>query len=252
MVITIAVLIVSITSANNQGFGFYKLIFIILFALLMGVILYKIEENIENPIITFSLFKNRRFICGIIANFFLAFFYCLAFFLMPLYLHVIRGEVAYTIGLMLLPTTTMVALVSPIVGRVIDRKGPQKPLLWGFAFFTLSAILQANFTRNTLLLEILAAFVLMGIAWGLIVGPSTILSISALSRDDEALAIGTSWTLHNIGGSTGLSLGVAIYDMQFVKNNNSFICGYQGAMLLLVFSSIFAFLFLLWNFRHIK
>ncbi|MCC2626186.1 MAG: drug resistance transporter, drug antiporter-2 family [Burkholderiales bacterium] len=254
LILTLAIssLIFTITQGNNWGWASYKVLILLLFSVTMFIILYYIEEQHKSPIIKFSLLINRGYISGIIANFFLSFFYSLAFFLMPLFLHTIRHESAYTIGLMLLPTTLMVVLLSPIVGKIVDRRGPQKPLLWGFALFIISAALQTYFQANTPLLVILAAFIIMGIAWGLIVGPSTILAINSLPRSSEALAIGTSWTFHNIGGSLGLSIGTAIYHIQYVKYNNSFIAGYHSAMLLLVASSMFTYIFLYKSLRKIN
>ncbi|HLX54957.1 MAG TPA: MFS transporter, partial [Aquella sp.] len=249
LMLGIASLIIAITQGNTWGWLSYKIIMLFSFAIVMLLVLYYVEERTKSPIIKFGLFINRRFISGIIANFFLSFFYCLAFFLMPLYLHTIRGESAYTIGLMLLPTTLMVALLPAITGKMVDRKGPRRPLLWGFALFALSALSQSFFGANTTLFEILAAFIVMGIAWGLIVGPSTIVAINALPRSSEALAIGTSWTFHNIGGSIGLSTGIAIYHIESAKYNNSFIAGYHGAMLLLVATSMLTFIFLFWSLK---
>jgi EmrB/QacA subfamily drug resistance transporter len=249
LMLGISSLIIAITQGNVWGWLSYKIISLLLFAVIILLILYYVEEHTKAPIIRFSLFINRRFISGVIANFSLSFFYCLAFFLMPLYLHAIRGESAYIIGLMLLPTTIMVALLPAITGKMVDRRGPQRPLLWGFALFVLSATLQTFFSANTTLFEMLAAFIMMGIAWGLIAGPSTIVAINALPRSSEALAIGTSWTFHNIGGSLGLSAGIAIYHIQSAKYNNSFLAGYHGAMLLLVATSMLTFIFLFWSLK---
>ncbi|MFN8769531.1 MAG: MFS transporter [Neisseriaceae bacterium] len=252
LMIGISSLIITITQGSIWGIKSYKTLTTLITTIIAFPLFYYVEEKSNNPIIKFSLFINRSFISGTIATFFLAFFYCLAFFLMPLYLREIRGETDYAIGLMLLPTTIMVSLVSPIIGKMVDRKGPYKPLLFGFIFFIISAILQVCFSTHTSIVMVLTAFILMGIAWGSIVGPSTILSISGLPRSREALAIGASWTLHNIGGSIGLSLGVLIYHIELTKFNNSFLDGFRSAMLLLVFSSLFAFITILWNFHKSK
>lgn len=248
----IAALIFAVTQGPSLGWASYQTILLLSFSGVMLCLLYFVEEKAEMPIVKFSLFLNRPFMASIVATFFQAFFYCLAFFLMPLYLHAVRGESAYEVGLMLLPTTAMVAFVSPIVGRVVDLKGPEKPILFGFVLFVLSAVLQAHFSVDTSLMEILIAFVLMGIAWGAVAGPSTILSMNSLPKSDGALAIGTSWTLHNIGGSIGLSLGISIYNLELAKHQNAFLFGYKGAMFLLLTSSSSALLILFWSFRKKK
>lgn len=242
-------LVFALTQANSWGWLSYKIILIFLFSGIMLALLYYEEKHITSPIINFSFFVNRKFISSIVATVGLAFFYCVAFFLMPLYLHLIKGESSYTIGLMLLPTTLCVALTSPYAGKIVDRKGPEKVLILGLFLFIFSAILQANFSSNSSIIILLIAFIFMGVAWGLIAGPSVVLAMSALPSSCEAFASGTLWTLHNIGGAIGLALGVAVYREQVTKHNNLFIFGYRSAMYLLVVSSTIALIILLWNLR---
>ncbi len=250
LMLSISAFVFAIIKSNSWGITSLKTWTLLLTSIILSTILYWVEKKSASPIIKFSLFMNKNFFAGILANFFLAFFYCLAFFLMPLFLHNIRGESDYIVGLMLLPTTLMVALMSPIVGRIVDRKGPQKPLLWGFILFTISALLQVSFSSTTSIIVIIIAFIIMGVAWGAVVGPSTIIAMSALPASSQAVAIGMSWTLHNIGGTLGLSLGVLIYHLQLEKYANSFIAGYHGAMSLLIFSSLLCYLILSYCFKQ--
>jgi EmrB/QacA subfamily drug resistance transporter len=215
--------------AQGDAWGWDSAIIISLFAIAIFtfVLFYLIEMKNASPIIQFHLFANRLFITSIVATFSLALFYCLAFFLMPLYLHNICEKSGYMIGLMLLPTTAMVAILSPIVGKMTDVSGPKLLLIVGFVFFTLSAFLQTQFTENSSTLYILTAFALMGIGWACILGPSTVAALSAVSESMGAVAMGSSWTLHNIGGAIGLGVGVVIYRHFAANNLLQNLSGYQ-------------------------
>lgn len=244
LLIGIVSFILAIIKSNDWGLSNKKTLIILLVSIISFIFLYKVETKATHPIVKFKIFKNKLFLASISATFFLAFFYCLAFFLMPLYLHNIKGESSYMIGIMLLPTTSMVAITSPIIGKIVDKKGPHNSLLWGFILFFISALLQVNFSIYTQYTLIILAFILMGIGWGSIVGPATILSLHSLPKTNGALAIGTSWTMHNIGGVLGLSIGTAIFNLQLEKHHNSFIYGYHSAMMLLVVSSLGSWLIL--------
>ncbi len=237
LLIALPCLILGLTQGAAWGWSSVTTLSIFAVAILMFITFYFIEMKVDVPIIQFHLFINRMFITSIVATFALALFYCLAFFLMPLYLHNIRNETGYMIGLMLLPTTAMVALLSPIVGRVVDKFGAKLPLVIGFIFFTLSAFLQTQFAENSSLFYILLAFIFMGIGWACILGPSTVAALSSLPESMGAVAMGSSWTLHNIGGAVGLGVGVVVYR---IYAQQSFIHGYQAAMWLLVISSLLA------------
>ena len=169
------------------------------------------ELKVKAPIIDLHLFSNRKFVVSAVASAGLAVFYCVAFFVMPLYLSVIRQEDLNTVGWLLLPTTLGVAVLSPVVGRIVDAKGPGFLLKTGFVLFAVSALIQTTFNAQTPIWTILLAFLAFGIAWASILGPSTVQAIASVPPHASSVAVGTVSTLHNIGGSIGLALGVLIY-----------------------------------------
>ncbi len=238
LVIGLCLLFFTLNQANNWGWYSPKTLFMSFTAIALLVLFHIVEKRTSEPIIKFSLFTNRDFVISIIATFSLAFFYCIAFFLIPLYLHDIKGYSDYAVGLMLLPITATIAVSSPLVGRYIDKNGAIKPLLWGFICFLISAFLQAQFSLDSPLWYIILAFICMGIGWACILSPSTVLALSATPASDSALAMGASWTLHNIGGVVGLAGGLAVYYFKY-QTTHSFLVGYQSAMTLLIaFSSV--------------
>jgi len=247
LVFALSSLVLAFTQANTYGWTSIITLGLFSFALLMLIAFYIVEGKLAEPIIKFDLFTNRKFITSIVATFSMAFFYCVAFFLMPLYLHDIRGDNDYLIGIMLLPVTGTIAVISPIIGRYVDRRGPRNPLLIGFVFFALSAILQANFSMSDSLLHVILAFICMGVGWACILGPSTVLALSSLPESSGALAMGASWTLHNIGGVIGLGVGLAVFYARSSKTH-SFIMGYRSSMWLLAAVSILALLVVYRNF----
>ena len=248
LILCLSALVLSFTQANTFGWTSFVTIGFFVGALLLFIIFYMFENRTQEPIIKFDLFLNPNFISSIMGMFSLAFFYCVAFFLMPLYLHNVRGESDYQVGFMLLPVTFTIALISPWVGRYADRRGAKAPLLVGFMFFAVSAIMQYNFGVADSIWFVLIAFVFMGLGWGFILGPSTVLSLASLPDSKAAIGMGASWTMHNVGGVVGLGIGLAIYNAKSGLTNYSFIHGYQRAMLLLIAITILTFLLLARNF----
>jgi predicted MFS family arabinose efflux permease len=209
--IGLACLILGVMQGNIWGWNSAIIISLFVIAALALILFYKVETKTSAPIIQFHLFNNRMFITSIVATAALAFFYCVAFFLMPLYLYNIRGESSYMIGLMLLPTTATIALLSPVVGYLVDGFGPKPLLVVGLGLFVLSAGAQTQFELDSSLAYILFSFMLIGVGWACILGPSTVAALSSLPDNMGAVAMGSSWTLHNIGGAIGLTLGTVVY-----------------------------------------
>ena len=211
LTVGLSTLILSLIQGQQWGWSSMPTLVLAIISLITLVTLYIVEKRTESPIIDFQLFKNTTFIGSIVATFSLSCFYCLAFFLMPLYLHYIHGFSGYSLGLMLLPTTAIMAVMSPIVGRATDYFGPKPLLMIGTLFFILSALLQLGFGEHTSITYLIVAFVAMGVGWAAILGPSTVATLSAVPESSSGQALGTSWTFHNMGGVMSLALGTIIY-----------------------------------------
>jgi EmrB/QacA subfamily drug resistance transporter len=204
-------LLLGITQGMNWGWLSLPTLAAILGGLLLlgGFIL--LEERVAAPLINLDLFANRRFAAASVATCALAFFYCSAFFLMPLYLSVVRGDDSTLTGLMLLSTTALVAITSPVAGHLTDRHGPVPLIAGGLILLAVSAGLQTLFSNVSSPPLVIGAFMVMGIGWGCILGPSTVAALTSVPDRLGGAATGASWTIHNIGGAIGLVLSTLVY-----------------------------------------
>ncbi|MCX7123720.1 MAG: MFS transporter [Gammaproteobacteria bacterium] len=185
------------------------------------------ENKALSPMIDFHLFANRHFIVGLIANFFMAFFYTNAFFFIPLHLNQLGIQSSFEIGLILLPAMLMVAIFSPISSRLCKRWSTQKVMMMGYGFFILSAILQLALMHSTQLPLLLISYIAFGLGWAFVLSPSLVAGVSSLPQDMGGVAIGSLGTFHNLGGTVGLAIGATL--------------GYTHAMSMVLVTSILAF-----------
>ncbi|MEY9490430.1 MFS family permease [Streptomyces calvus] len=130
---------------------------------------------------------------------------------MPLYLHTVRGFDGHTTGLLMPPCTAVVAALSPLVGRLVDQRGPRRLLCSGFLALAVSAPAQTRPTPATDMPALVAAFAAMGVGWALEFGPATVAALSAVPGHLAGTAVGASWTCHNLGGALGLAAGMEVY-----------------------------------------
>nr|WP_314419500.1 MFS transporter [uncultured Erwinia sp.] len=193
---------------------------------LISLLLFiRYERRTLSPLIQLSVLGNRLFrrACGL--SILLAVFYCSAFLLMPFKLLALYSLSAALLGVMLLPVTLVMALVSPLAGKVSDRVGPWPVLTAGFVMLALSAALQSQFSSPPSLLLTVAAFVLMGAGWGAILGPSVAAALGALPHEMHGQGIGISWTLHNLGGALGLTMATQIYQQSGAETGYGWVMG---------------------------
>lgn len=204
-------LIFGLTFNDTFGWASWQ----VLGALVLGVAciaaFVAVELRVAHPIVRFELLANRLFVSALCSDFALAFFYTLALFLMPLYLSWVRHYDDVSIGLLMLPTTATMAVLSPIVGRLVERVGPRTLLACGFVAFAGSALLQAQLAPDSSMGLVAVAFVLMGIGWAFVLGPAAVAALSAVPERMSGLAVGSTWTFHNFGGAVGLAVGMTLY-----------------------------------------
>lgn len=213
LVIAVTTLMLSITQGMEWGWTSSRTLVTFGIAVMLFIILVRVERVASSPLLRIDLFLNIQFVAASIATSCLAFFYCSAFFLMPLYLKVIGHFDGFVIGIMLLPTTAVMALTSPAVGRMADRYGAFPLVLAGFLLLGLSAVVQAHFDNAIVPTRLVTAFALMGLGWACILAPSTIAALGSVSERLGGVAMGASWTLHNLGGAVGLSLVTIVYQV---------------------------------------
>jgi EmrB/QacA subfamily drug resistance transporter len=207
-------LILATVQGEFWGWTSWPILSLYAFSLIGFVAFVYVENKIKSPIISFKLFSNPVYIVGLFANFGLAFFYAIDFFLMPLYLHYMQGQTEMQIGLTLLPATGMIALLSSPIGSWVDKQGPKRALMLGCVLLTFSALLQIYFTQDSSIAFVISAYILFGAGFACILSPSIVAAMSSVPNHISGVAIGTIGTLHNLGGAIGLAVGTLIYQMQ--------------------------------------
>jgi EmrB/QacA subfamily drug resistance transporter len=127
-------------------------------------------------------------------------------FLNTLYLQNARGLSPVQAGLATVPLAVTTALVSPLSGRIVGRRGPRLPLLLsGLALLAGSAML-IGVDAGTPLAWLLAAYVVFGIGVGFVNAPITNAAVSAMPRAQAGVAAAIATTSRQVG----FALGVAV------------------------------------------
>ena len=244
LLVSIPMFIFGLVQSQTLGFSHPLVIGLIVAALVGMLLLYIVESKVKAPIIQFSLLTQRPFLVGLIANFSLAAFYAIDFFLIPLYLHDIRGQSGNEIGVSLLPATLLVAFLSPFAGRIVDKKGPKSALVFGLIMLCISALLQTQFDADTSLYVVVGSYILFGTGWAFILSPSLTAALASVPNDSGGVAAGTVGTFHNFGGAMGLTIGTLIFSAE-----KSFLQGYSSAMWLLVALPLLSLVFVVLGYK---
>jgi MFS family permease len=185
-------------------FGFSRLPttagFLFLLSGAAGIVWFVLYElSISFPVMQLGLFKNNTVFA--MSNLAALINYSATFavaFLLSLYLQYIKGYSAFDAGLILVSQPVIMALVSPLAGRLSDRIEPRLLATSGMAITTMG-LLSLVFVSRMNIYFIIATLIVLGTGFGLFSSPNSNAIMSAVSRKYYGIASGTMGTMRLVG-----------------------------------------------------
>ncbi len=128
-------------------------------------------------------------------------------FLNALYLQEVRGMPAFLTGVYTLPLALATIAASPVSGRLIGRFGTRPSLLISGSAVALSGLLLTRLSADTPLSQLVLAYVIFGVGFGLVNAPITNTAVSGMPRAQAGLAAAVASTSRLFGASLGVAIG---------------------------------------------
>jgi hypothetical protein len=123
-----------------------------------------------------------------------------------LYLQTVRGLSPLHAGLYLLPMAVMIAIFSPISGRILGGRGARVPLVLAAVAITAAAVMLTRLTATTSFAYLVVSYVLFGIGAGLVNPPITNTAMTGM----PAAQAGVAGAVASTSRQVGMTLGVAV------------------------------------------
>ncbi|MDD9909407.1 MAG: DHA2 family efflux MFS transporter permease subunit [Ahrensia sp.] len=186
---------------------------LIMVGLALCVVTVLWEHRVQDPMINPALFRSAAF-SGANALTFLVWagFSAIIFFL-PMVLIVAWNLPPTYAGGLFLPFSALIAVISPLAGRLADRFGVRILLTIGPAIVAVSYLVLAwAVAEQNYWYGVLSAIIVMGVGIGLCASPVSVAAVSAVSDDDAGTASGTNnmfARMSNLFAIAGLGAGVA-------------------------------------------
>jgi len=132
------------------------------------------------------------------------------FFYVSLYVQQILGYSPVEAGASFLPATVLIAVLSPNVGRLVDRIGSRWLTGSGMTLLALSLVLFSRLGTASGYWDILPGLVLMGIGMALTMTPTTAAAMSSVPHDQAGVGSAVLNSMRQVGGSLGIAITGAI------------------------------------------
>jgi MFS transporter, DHA2 family, methylenomycin A resistance protein len=165
-----------------------------------------VEWRSPQPLLPLTIFRSRAFTAAALAAAAMTFGMYALLFLMPLYLQVVRGASAPTVGLQMLPLSLAFFLVSLRSGALAARFGARAVMTSGLALMGSGFLILAALSRGADIALIEVAFLQIGIGLGLNTGPLLSVGLAAAPKRNTGAAAGVVNTARMVGATLGVAV----------------------------------------------
>jgi MFS family permease len=205
-------LVWGLVRGNSAGWGSLEVVGAITIGLVLGAAFVAWERRSPTPMLPMRLFRAPAFGAGNAANFFQFGALFSAVFFIPQFLQTGLGHGPLQTGLLLLPWTGTVFIISPISGALVDRIGERPLVVIGLltqaaGFLWIALIAKSGMTYS----HLIAPLVLAGAGISISIPPSQNAVVSAVEADDIGKASGTFSMMRQMGGAFGLAVVAAVF-----------------------------------------
>ena len=194
------------------------------------------EKKLKFPILNIRLFLNNRVFA--FSNYAALINYSATFaigFLLSLYLQYIKGFDPQQAGQILVIQPLLMAIFSPVTGKLSDKIDPGKVASIGMALLSLGLFIIAFIGKNTSTTFIIPILILFGIGYALFSSPNSNAIMSSVEKKYYGIASGTVGTMRLVGQMSSMGIAMMIFSIFIGKaeinttNHNEFIMSIRTA-----------------------
>jgi EmrB/QacA subfamily drug resistance transporter len=172
------------------------------------------EARTDSPVFDLSLFqKNKAFFFSNLAMFISYISTFAISFLLSLYLQYIKGLPPQTAGLVLISATVLMAIFTPISGRVSDKIEARLVASVGMAFSCVALLLLAFLSDATPLWFIIVALAINGLGLGIFSSPNTNAIMGSVAKKSLGVAAGTLGTMRTAGMMVSMGIMMILFSL---------------------------------------
>ncbi len=188
---------------------------LILISVIGLAVFVKWETRVKSPVLDMNLFRNNTVftfsmltaLINYSATFAVVFF-------MSLYLQDVKGFDPQTAGLILVAQPVVMAVFSPVAGKLSDKIEPRVVASAGMAFTTAGLLLLSFLNEGTWAGHVVASLIILGFGFALFSSPNTNAVMSSVEKRFYGVASATLGTMRLTGQMLSMGLAtliVAVY-----------------------------------------
>jgi len=227
-------LVFALLQGNTRGWGSTPIVASLAGAALLLLVFVGVEARRPDAMLPLRLFRNRPFTAAQVAAFGVSASFFAVFFYMSLYLQVILHLSPIETGLVYLPTSVVIFVVSGISASLAERFSPKVLLGVGLNLVAFGLGLSTIAGVHSSWVAMLPGSLLAGIGTGILNPTVSALALGSLDGSQSGLAAGANDTFRNVGTAVGIAaLGAMVQSHASIGAGSpeAFVTGYHHALI---------------------
>lgn len=202
------------SSAGNSGWSHPTVYGMILVGALSLTLFILRQQKQKTPMLNFTIFKYPMYSLSITISMIVAMTLFSSMIMIPIYFIDLRGIPSLDAGLMMIPGAIILAVSSPIVGRLFDKFGGRILALIGLSIITITSYYFSQLTFETTYshLILLNAIRMLGIS--MVMMPVSTTGFNQLPKPLYPHGTAMNNTMQQVSGATGTALLVTIMSIR--------------------------------------
>lgn len=179
------------------------------------IVFIRTELKVENPVMDIRLFRNNTSYA--FSNFAALLNYGATFaisYLISIYLQIITGYDSQTAGIVLISSPVIMALLSPLMGRLSDNHSPYIMSSTGMGFCAVSLILFAFLPEDASVVRVILILALSGFGVALFTSPNTNAVMTSVEKGSYGIASSILATMRSIGHTASMAIVTAVVEIK--------------------------------------
>ena len=174
-----------------------------------GIFVYR-QFRLEQPFLNLRILAVPQYTAAVLASMILYAFLMALAVLIPVYIQDICGYSATVSGVVMIPGSIAMALISPVAGRLYDKMGIKNIFLAGALLMAGSAGGMVFMDADTPLIVFTVLNVFRNISTGMLMMPFVTWGMSALAQEDTAHGTSLLTSLRTVAGAFGSAIFMVI------------------------------------------
>lgn len=199
-------LIAAILLGQEIGYGDWRIIGLLVFAVASFLVFLRVESRIGEPMLDLSLFRNPLFTLSILCGF-LVFVSMFCYnIIAPFYLQSIVGLSPSNAGWMMMIYPLVMVVIAPISGAMSDRFGSEWLTFIGLLLMVGAQAGLASLHEGSTLFTVGGFIALLGLGGGMFQSPNNSLVMSTVPRPRLGVAGSVNSLIRNLGMVVGIAV----------------------------------------------